>query len=124
MFGIVDGQCSPPRKRSNDMNIIVTITDKRVNDLLFGHLGKMSDWLHLVSGKIDDGVKAVWDREKDAEGSAKGRGSFTREQIEKGLATMAEKAPYQWAQFMLENDDDVTFDCAWQFIIFGKEIYG
>lgn len=112
------------------MNIQTTIDDKRIEQLLFGHRGSVSDWLHLVNMTdqargLGAGVDASWDREGDPEGEAKGKGHFSYTDIERGIAAWAgsPEGLYQWGCFREENDDDVTFDVAWQFIIFGKLVY-
>jgi hypothetical protein len=106
------------------MNITIEITHKRVNDLLTGHLGRTSDWLHSVTGEIEGGFHVHYDREEDAEGEGKGRKHISYAALQKGLAAMATGNPSQFAAFVAEDDDDITFDVAWQFIILGREVYG
>lgn len=107
------------------MFISTTLTDKRIADLLHGHQGGMSPWLHSLTGNlIQDGRIGVhFDKEDDEEGDGKGKLVITREEVQKGLTLMAQNSPNQWAQFMTENDDDITFDTAIQYIIFGKLVY-
>lgn len=106
------------------MNLTVTISDKRVSELLFGHTGSVSDWLHSLNGDLADGALAHFDKEDDDEGAGSGKVRFDYAAMAKGLSVMAETEPYQFGQFIAENDDDVTFDTAWQCIIYGKTIYG
>ncbi len=108
------------------MKITIDVSDERLNSLLHGHGGEDSPWLHELSGNlIKDGQFFVhFDQEDDEEGAGTGKRTITREDVQHGLALMAQYAPYQWGEFMQENDDTVTFDVALQFIIFGREIYG
>lgn len=107
------------------MNITLEISDKRITDLLHGHGGGSSPWLHELSGKWDSkgGAKVRFDREEDNEGDGKGRARITRAKVKKGLAVMATQEPYQFSQFLEENDDEICFDTALQCIIFGKCVY-
>lgn len=110
------------------MQLTITITDQRVTELLFGHLGRVSDWLHSVVGGADvndtmSPVKVVYDLEKDAEGASNGLLDIGYSDIAQGLARMAETEAPHFGAFLEGNDDDITFDVAWQCIIFGKTIY-
>lgn len=108
------------------MKITLSVNDKRVTDLLHGHGGGSSPWLHELAGKWTDGrgFRVKFDREEDDEGDGKGRMRVGRRKVQRGLSLMAQKSPYQWGQFMDENDDEITFDTALQYIVFGKLIYG
>lgn len=107
------------------MNITIALDDKRVFDLLTSHAGRVSDWLHSVTmPNLKDGGHAHYDTKTDKEGEGTGRKHVTYDQIGAGLAKMAVGNPYQFGQFMTENDDDATFDVAWQFILLGEEVYG
>jgi hypothetical protein len=108
------------------MKICFHIKDKRVTDLLHGHGGRYSPWLHELSGKWTDpkGFRIHYDREHDAEGAGTGRGRIGRRKVMRGLTLMALGSPTQFCEFLTENDDDVTFDTALQYIVFGKLIYG
>lgn len=44
--------------------------------------------------------------------------------IEKGLKVFAEKSPYQFGQWLLENDDAITGDVFLQCCLFGEVKYG
>lgn len=107
------------------MQITIQITDKRITDLLHGHGGSYSQWLHELSGSWNKpaGAKVKFDREQDEEGSGKGHKVIRAAAVKRGLAIMAQSEPYQFSQFLEENDDDITFDTALQCIIFGKTIY-
>lgn len=107
------------------MKITLNIPDQRVTDLLHGHGGGSSPWLHELVGKWTDknGFRVKYDREQDEEGDGKGRMRIGRRKVTKGLAIMAEKEPYQFSQFLEENDDEIAFDTALQCIIFGKCVY-
>ncbi len=106
------------------MNITVTIPDNRIADLLFGHQALYSSWLHSITGTLGDGVHAHFDKETDEEGAGTGQQRFDYAAIQTGIASMVEKDPKHFADFMAEDDDALTFDVAWQHIIFGKTIYG
>lgn len=107
------------------MKITIQVADQRINDLIHGHQGRDSYWLHELRGNLfKDGKFTVeYDRANDAEGSNKGRKTITPRMVHKGLSLMAASRGHAWAQFMGENDDDVTFYIAMQYIIFGKEVY-
>lgn len=108
------------------MKVTFEITDKRVTDLIHGHGGSYSPWLHEFSGKWNSpkGALAKYDLEAGEEGNGKGKMRIGRKAIERGLALMAVDLPNHWEQFMSENDDDITFDSIMQYCIFGKLVYG
>lgn len=60
------------------------------------------------------------------EGEGEGNGSMTigKDEITKGLAAMAQKAPRHFADLIGENDDAITHDVFMQMIVFGETIYG
>lgn len=101
----------------------LSIDDKRVSDLLTAHAGRSSDWLHAAAGDIEQGFNVKFDRESEPEGAGNGLKFVGREEIIRGLQLMALEAPLSFAQWLTEDDDDNTFDCAWQFIVFGKLVY-
>lgn len=49
---------------------------------------------------------------------------LTRKSIERGLAIMQSKNPYQFGLLISENGDATTHDVLLQFALFGEEIYG
>lgn len=105
------------------MKFTIDISDKRITDLLHGHGGHYSPWLHELSGKWNSkaGAKAKFDREQDDEGSNKGSLTIRSGQVKRGMAIFAMLPSF--GDFICENDDDLTFDCAMQCIIFGKLVY-
>lgn len=106
------------------MRVTIEIDDKRVSDLLHGHAGGYSPWMHELSGEWNKGgAKVRFDREQDDEGAGKGKMNVGRLLVRRGLTIMAKECPNRWADFMGRNDDDLAFDCAWQCIIFGKVVY-
>ena len=107
------------------MQITLIVDDKRVSDLIHGHQGGYSPWLHELSGKWNTphGATVKYDLEEEDEGNANGEMTFGRPDVERGLALMALDLPNHWEQFMTENDDDITFDSIMQYIIFGKLVY-
>ena len=107
------------------MIIQLPIENKRITDLLHGHGGSMSPWLHEVNGEWHGAGDCCvrFDREEDEEGDGKGHKTVKEDQVKFGLALMAQNSPHQFGQFLNGNDDDVTFDTAWQYIIFGKLVY-
>lgn len=107
------------------MKIILEIKDQRITDLLHGHGGGSSPWLHALSGKWDSakGAKVKYDLLEGEEGDGKGRMVISSLDVMRGLAVMAKEEPYQFSQFLEENDDEITFDTALQCIIFGKCVY-
>lgn len=107
------------------MKITVDVEDQRITDLLEGHGGTHSPWIHELTGtwKGRPGLKVRYDREQDEEGEGKGRQTIRRKDVARGLATMIKIAPEEFADFILENDDDLTFDVFIQCIIFGKLVY-
>ena len=44
--------------------------------------------------------------------------------IEKGLKVFAEKSPYQFGEWLLDNDDSITGDVFLQCCLFGEVKYG
>lgn len=112
------------------MQITIELADSRINDLLHGHGGSYSPWLHSLEGNLGkDGFFTVtYDLETDDEGDGNGDKKIWPSDVIKGLSLMAadtkEGGAHQFSEFMAENDDDITFDTALQFIIFGKLIYG
>lgn len=108
------------------MKLAIEISDKRISDLLHGHGGGYSPWIQELSGKWNSasGAKIKYDLESDNEGDGKGRKTIRKNDVQKGIALFVIGAPEQFADFIVENDDDICFDSAWQFIIFGKLIYG
>lgn len=107
------------------MKITIEITDERITDLLHGHGGGSSPWLHELSGKWNSpkGASVRFDREEEDEGVGKGRMIINRSKVRKGLVAMAAQEPYQFSEFRQEDDDEITFDTAMQCIIFGKCVY-
>lgn len=105
------------------MNITLSIPQQRIADLLFGHQGSVSSWLHSISGDSLNGVHVHYDTEEDQEGVGSGRKWIDYAAIQKGLAAMALANPNSFGAFLREDDDDIDFDVAWQCIIFGKTIY-
>lgn len=111
------------------MKITLTVKDERITDLLHGHGGSISgSWLEELSGEWNDSkghcrVKFLREDQEESE-NPKGRKNIGRRTVQKGLALMAEFSPRHFADFMNENDDDVTFDVFVQYCIFGKVIYG
>lgn len=106
------------------MRITIQLSDKRITDLLHGHGGSYSPWLHEMTGAWDSkaGAKVQYDREQDDEGTGKGKMTIRAAQVKRGLAIFASLPSF--GDFIAENDDDITFDAAIQCIIFGKLIYG
>lgn len=107
------------------MKITLEISAKRITDLLHGHGGSYSPWLHEASGKWNSpkGFKVKYDLEAGEEGDGKGRKIIRPSHVAKGLSLMATDLPNHWEQFMTEDDDDITFDSVMQYIIFGKLVY-
>lgn len=107
------------------MKITLNITDTRITDLLHGHGGGSSPWLHELTGAWNKkrGFRVKYDREQDEEGSNKGRKLIGKRAVARGLAIMAAQEPYRFSQFLEENDDEICFDTALQCIIFGKCVY-
>lgn len=107
------------------MKITLEISEQRITDLLHGHGGGSSPWLHALEGKWNSkrGARAQFDREEDEEGSNKGRMTIRGPAVRRGLAAMAKEEPYQFSQFLEENDDEIAFDTALQCIIFGKCVF-
>lgn len=107
------------------MKITLEIPEKRITDLLHGHCGSYSPWLHSASGKWNSskGFKVKYDLEAGEEGDGKGFMTITAPKVAKGLSLMATDLPNHWEQFMTEDDDDITFDSVMQYIIFGKLVY-
>ncbi len=107
------------------MQIKINIDMVQLDYLLTGHMGRYSSWLQEISGILEEGFSAKFDREEDDEGTFKGRKKINQRAIAKGLELMANSKEYchHFADFMNENADDITFDTVWQFIIFGKVIY-
>lgn len=58
------------------------------------------------------------------EGNGRGELVVSTEEIQKGLAAMAQKAPRHFADLIGENDDAITHDVFMQMIVFGEIIYG
>jgi len=107
------------------MNISVTISDQAVQDLFTGHDGSYSSWLHEFEqlGMGTGRYRAVYDLEEGEEGDAGGFNTFNPDDIAKGLGIMAQKSPRQFGYFLLGDADDMTFDTALQYVIFGKIVY-
>jgi hypothetical protein len=110
------------------MKIAFEIDDKRVANLLYGHAGGYSSWLKELARDSDPtslGAWATYSREGDDEGVFNGSTYISNEAIAEGLSKMAAdgEGSYHWRQFMEGDDDEVSFDTAWQFIIFGKLVY-
>jgi len=114
------------------MNISVTISDQAVSDLFTGHGGSYSSWLHEFEqenayydalGMGTGRYRAVYDLEDGAEGDAGGFNTFGPDDIAKGLGIMAQESPHQFGQFLAGDADDLTFDTALQYVIFGKIVY-
>lgn len=110
------------------MKFLIEVSDQRINDLLFGHMGRYSSWLQEVRfAGTDDRLRVAvtYDREDDDEGTFSGHKVLLYVDLCAGIQKFANDSEYahQWAQFLNEDDDDITFDVAWQFIIFGKVIY-
>lgn len=106
------------------MKITIEISDKRITDLIHGHGGSYSPWLHELVGEWNGprGCRVKFDREKDEEGESKGRMRIGRRAIARGMTIFA-KLP-SFGDFIEENDDDITFDTFLQCVIFGKLVYG
>lgn len=109
------------------MKLALEISDKRIHDLIHGHgLTYNYSWWDEISGNAlsAKGAKVVFTTEKDEEGEFSGKRTIKARAVRTGLELMARLAPEAWADFMAENDDMNTCDTAWQFIIFGKMVYG
>lgn len=65
-----------------------------------------------------------YDRAEDGEGEGKGNINIGLVDLQRGLATMAEKAPEHFADLVRENDDAVTHDVFMQMVVFQEIIYG
>ena len=65
-----------------------------------------------------------YDRAEDGEGEGKGSMNIGLVDLQRGLATMAEKAPEHFADLVRENDDAVTHDVFMQMVVFQEIIYG
>lgn len=65
-----------------------------------------------------------YDRAEDGEGEGKGSMNIGLVDLQRGLATMAEKAPDHFADLVRENDDAVTHDVFMQMVVFQEIIYG
>lgn len=107
------------------MNIQISIPDKRITDLLHGHGGSYSPWMHKLKGKWNEraGATVVFDKNSDEEGGGTGKGVYNRLDVMRGLAILAKESPKHLCQFLEGDDDDLSFDCAWQCIIFGRLVY-
>ena len=108
------------------MKITLNIPDKRITDLIHGHGGSVSGWLHKLTGNClrgQAGCYVQFDLEEKDEGNGDGKMRFGRKRIREGLTIMAQESPYQFGQFLSGDDDDVTFDTALQCIIFKKMVY-
>lgn len=85
-------------------------------------------WIDLrgATGEWDGpaGLTVKYDREEDNEGDMKGRATIRRADVEKGLAAMMLGQPHLFGQMLNGNDDMESCDELYQFIIFGKAIYG
>lgn len=105
------------------MKITLNVTDKRITDLLHGHGGSYSPWLHEVSGKWNSrkGMTVRYDTERGEEGAGKGHMTITREKVRRGFEVFSRLPSF--GDFMTENDDDLTFNCVMQCIIFGKLVF-
>lgn len=112
---------------ANDIRIQFTFPEKRIEELLYGHPMSCSHWLRSISGQWPTlkktGVIVRFDREKDDEGTFKGRKFIKLEHVAKAIALMAKEAPAQFGQWLEENEDDITCDTIWQLAIFGKLVY-
>ena len=73
------------------MKIALNITDKRITDLLHGHGGSYSPWLHEMSGQWNGrkGMSVRYDTERGEEGDGKGRMVITREKVRRGMEIFA-----------------------------------
>jgi len=104
-------------------SIATDLTREQIERLLFGHGGSISaSWMHELTphhAPKPIGATVTYTPEIGARRTK----TYDLAAIVTGLTLMAQKEPRAWAQFMTENDDDATFDYAWQFIIFGKEVY-
>lgn len=111
------------------MKFEIEVADRRINDLLFGHAGRYSPWLLEVRGEYngpkETAIAVIYDREEDDEGTFNGRKTLLYVDILAGIKKFANHPEYahQWAQFLNEDDDDITFDVAWNFVIFGKVVF-
>ncbi len=65
-----------------------------------------------------------YDLADEDEGEGNGSMTIGKDEIVKGLATMAQKAPRHFADLIGENDDAITHDVFMQMIVFGEIIYG
>lgn len=109
----------------------------------FIEAGLYSDWCGtfnlLASDPVPEGEKwyavpelynenlrfhVVYDGANDEEGTYASEKELTFADIQKGLELMAEGNAYQFGLLTSENDDAITHDVLWQFIILGEEIYG
>lgn len=79
-------------------------------------------WAELVPTQVG-GSLIISSKEGDKINGAK-KWVLDREAIERGLEVMREKVPYQYGQFMAENDDADTGDAFLQCCLFGEMVYG
>lgn len=109
------------------MKVSIEISDKRIHDLIHGHgLTYSYSWWDEISGNAlsKKGAKVVFTRESDEEGEFGGKRLIKAHAVRNGLELMARLSSEAWADFMAENDDMETCDTAWQYIVFGKLVYG
>lgn len=109
------------------MKLSLEISDKRIHNLIHGHgLTYDYSWWDEIGGNAlsAKGAKVVYTKETDEEGVFTGKRIIKATAVRRGLELMAKLAPEAWSDFMAENDDMNTCDTAWQFIVFGKLVYG
>lgn len=106
------------------LTITLDIPKQRVDDLLKGHAMRYSPWIHDWRENTDGTFTAKFDAKDDNEGDGNGKRTVGPIGVKRGLEKMAKGSPSHWSDFMAENDDDLTCDIAWQYILLGEVVYG
>lgn len=106
------------------LGIMLEFKEERISDLLHGHGGSYSPWMHNLTGKWNTkrGARIRFDLE-DESATRHGKMFVGREEVRRGLAIFAVTYPHAFALWLEENDDDQTFDAVWQCIVYGKEVW-
>ncbi|KGM36178.1 hypothetical protein [Inquilinus limosus] len=128
-----------------NVNISIDIPISRIADLVCNCFeGSYSPWIgsanlapgeHAIPGLVfwaqpllyeqpRFGIVVTYDGPDDDEGSFASQKTITLEDLRKGLELMAKEEPYQFGNFLSDNDDAITADTFMQLVVLGEVVYG
>ncbi len=131
----------PHVPKSKMVKTTVTVSDKRIEDLLCDAFEGGSNYWYVIKkfnfppGQTKKSLGITYPHIElplkggslligEVEGNPEYDKVLDRAAIERGLQLMAEKYPKHYADFMAENDDAITGDVFLQSALYGEVVFG